>query len=73
MLFGPIAETSSGCSGQMLDDRRAEDLKEKILVGFLVLPAPAGFLFRFRTRAYGDKDQRCGLRLAGACSAVACW
>ena len=63
MLFGPIAQTSSGCSGQMLDDRGAEDLKEKIFVGFLVLPAPTGFLLSFGTRANGNKDQAVGFSL----------
>ncbi len=63
MLFGPIAQTSSGCSGQMLNDRGAEDLKEEILVGFLVLPAPAGFLLSFGTRANGDQNHAVGFSL----------
>src|SRR5277367_622318 len=47
----------------MFDDRRAEDLKEKILVGFLVLPTPTGFLLSFRTRANSNKDQAVGFSL----------
>ncbi len=63
VLFRPVTETSSGRRGQMLDDRGTEYLEEKILVRFFVLPAPATFLFGFRTRAHGNHDHAVGFSL----------
>ena len=68
LRLGPAAQAGAGLRHQVLDDGRAVDLEEEVLVGLLVLPQPRRFRFELGPGADGDQhravrpgvDQRSG-------------